>query len=178
MSEHARRAQRQPPVGVNMDKFAPDKQVSGRSLTRTSHGAWRPEHDLWPLSRAATLHWGRSLSRRRAEDTGASVGPAGEGQRASRGGRRLCPAPSRRRMDFPQSHSSQPKLSVWRRGVCVCGGAPRGSPHSAPGSFHCPHLTVNLCEFLGMSLFLRLFPRAGDQENFDQLKLFLRARPG
>lgn len=128
MSERARRAQRQPPVGVNMDKFAPDRQVSGRSLTGTSHGTWRPEHDLWPLSRAATLHWGRSLSRRRAEDTGASVGPAGEGQRASRGGRRLCPAPSRRRMDFPKSHSSQSKLSVWRRrGVCVGGlhGAPR-----------------------------------------------------
>lgn len=125
MSEHARRAQRQPPVGVNMDKFAPDRQVSGRSLTGTSHSAWRPEHDLWPRSRAATLHWGRSLRWRRAEDTGASVGPAGEGQRASPRGRRLCLAPLRRRMDFPQSHSSQSKLSVWRWGGGGLHGAPR-----------------------------------------------------
>lgn len=138
MSERARRAQRQPPVGVNMDKFAPDRQVSGRSLTRTSHSAWRPEHDLWPRSRAATLHWGRSLSRRRAEDTGrASVLPGRvRGPRA--GGRRLCPAPSRRRMDFPQSHSSQPKLSVWRRrGVCVGGGS-TGLPALSSREFSLP----------------------------------------
>lgn len=34
------------------------------------------------------------------------------------------------------------------------GGAPRGSPHSAPGSLQLLPPYGSLCEFLGMSLFL------------------------
>lgn len=143
MSERARRAQRQPPVGVNMDKFAPDRQVSGRSLTGTSHSAWRPEHDLWPRSRAATLHCGRSLSRRRAEDTGRATVLPGRA-RGPRAG--SPPLPGSFAMAHGFSAVAQLTAQAQRLAAagCVCGG---GGLHGAPrtqlqGVFTAPTLRL------------------------------------
>lgn len=137
MSERARRAQRQPPVGVNMDKFAPDRQVSGRSLTGTSHGAWRPEHDLWPLSRAAMLHWGRSRAGAELRTQGrASVLPG-----RVRGPHAGVAASARLLRDGAwifRSHTAHSPSSASGGGVCVGGGGSTGLPALSSREFSLP----------------------------------------